>query len=65
MSADQRGELRAAAERLERISEQLRSAETDDASAVALAQEAAKLASEVGALAAEAAQSTSASTELS
>ncbi|MGI8726331.1 MAG: hypothetical protein ACR2K6_01435 [Solirubrobacterales bacterium] len=45
-----------AAERLDRIAEQLRSPETDDATAVALAQEAAELASEVGSLAAEAAR---------
>jgi hypothetical protein len=48
--------LQQAARRLEEISELLASEETDDVTAVELAREAAQIAADVGAVAAEAAQ---------
>jgi hypothetical protein len=55
--------LEAAAARLEEISRSLASPETDDATAVALAREAAEIAAEVGTVAAEAARVASESGE--
>lgn len=58
-AAEHEARLREAASRLEEISALLASEETDDGAAVKLAQEAAQIAADVGAIAAEAAQSAS------
>lgn len=56
---DAGAKLREAADRLDQISAELRSEDTEDAVAVTLAQEAAQIAAEVGAIAAQAAQAAS------
>jgi hypothetical protein len=64
MSAEgHQSRLEAAAARLEEISRALASPETDDATAVGLAREAAEIAAEVGTVAAEAAREASESGE--
>jgi hypothetical protein len=55
-SAEHEGRLREAAARLDEIAAGLASEETEDAAAVELAQEAAQIAADVGAVAAEAAR---------
>jgi len=55
-AADHERRLREAAGRLDEISARLADPETDDAAAVKLAQEAAQIAADVGAVAAEAAR---------
>jgi hypothetical protein len=60
MSADPRARLREAASRLDEISALLASGETDDSAAVELAREAAQIAADAGALAAEAARAVAA-----
>ena len=62
MSSDHE-QLRSAAARLDEIAALLSAEETDDASAVGLAQEAAQIAADVGALAAEAARTASQSSD--
>ena len=62
MSAEHE-QLQAAAARLDEIAALLTAEETDDSSAVALAQEAAQIAADVGALAAEAARTASQSSD--
>ncbi len=60
---DHNGKLRNAATRLEQISAELDRAETGDEVAVALAREAAEIAGEVGAIAADAARAASESSD--
>jgi hypothetical protein len=62
MSSDLQ-QLRDAAARLDEIATLLAAEETDDSSAVALAQEAAQIAADAGALAAEAARTASQSSD--
>jgi len=58
-AGDPEARLREAAQRLDEISALLRSDQTDDGDAVKLAQEAAQIAADVGAIAADAARAAS------